>query len=816
MKTFAGWAAAAVALAAVAGCSSGGGTTDTAADAVEVADVAGDEAFDGTLVEAAEDPLADPTADETAADADDVVEAADLAEVDTAPGPDDPPYARHIRPMIGTGGAVFNLGSAYPGAAAPFGLVKASPDTTLMLGGKPPGFQHCAGYRFEDDAIYGFTHNHLHGTGAPDYGNVLLLPTVGMSDAKTGREGYKTPFTHDDEVARAGYYAVTLTDPRVRVELTATTRCSHHRYEFLDHPDEGVVLVDAAAALLDGRSKGGEVTVDPANRTVEGWNHNHGEFSGRYGGFPVHFTIRFDRPFAGHGTWLDGKTGDGRLSVETPADPASFGAYLRFATKDDATVEAQVCLSYVSLDGARAAMAAELPAWDFEATAAATFQAWEKEAAVIEVAGGTEDQKISFYTAIYHALQMPTIWTDVDGKYYGFDREVHQADGWTYVTDLSLWDTYRTANPLYALAWPRWQLDVLRSLTAMKVQGGYVPKWSMGAGDTGSMIGEHAASTAADSYLKGLTDFDVETLWAGLKETADGPLPPGSYGGRGCIQSYLEKGYCPDEESDNSVSLTLEYAFNDFCMAELAKALGKTADATRYAERSTYWKNHWDGSTFLVPRRADGSFLVPGKDIGVDEWSPRGYVEGSVWQWNWFVPHDEDGLRALFPDDAAFVSKLTDFFQLSKDQFLFEMPNAYYFHGNEPDFHAPFMFIRAGRPDLTQKWARWVLEANYRTDPDGLSGNDDGGTMAAWYVFTAVGLFPWPCLPGYYLTSPIFDRVVLHLEGGDVTIEADGASAGKLYVKQVTWNGTPLPAMWIQHADLAKGGTLKFTLSDTP
>lgn len=719
-------------------------------------------------------------------------------------------YARHIDPLIGTGGAVFNLGNAYPGAALPFGLVKVSPDTTLMNGGEPPAFQHCAGYRYEDDGTYGFSHNHLHGTGVPDYGNIRFLPTVGMSDAKTKR--YKVPFTHDDEVAMAGYYAVTLEDPPIRAELTATTRCAHHRYEFLSRPEGGTVLIDVAAALVGGHSAGGEVTIDKANFRVEGYNHNIGDFSSRFGGYVVYFSSRFNRAPLSVGTWLDGHIEDNRLHVKASNGPANFGAYLEFDTRENPIVEAQVCLSYVSLEGARAAMAKEMPEWDFDGTAQAAFDAWEKEAAKIEVTGGTDEQKKLFYTAIYHVLQMPTIWTDVDGRYFGFDKKIHQADGWQYMTDISLWDTYRTQNPLLALVWPEWQINILRSLTAMKAEGGYVPKWPMASGDTGSMIGEHAASTAADSYIKGLREFDIETLWAGLKETADGPLPPQSYGGRSCIESYLSLGYCPDEESSDSVSLTLEYAFNDYCMSVLAEALGKDDDAVRYAARAANWKNHWDGSTFLMPRRADGSFV----QVGVDEWSPRGYVEGTVWQWNWFVPHDEDGLRGMFDSDKAFVEKLNDFFAFSQDQFRFEMPNAYYFHGNEPDFHAPYMFIRAKRPDLTQKWARWVLESNYKASPDGLSGNDDGGTMAAWYVFTAIGLFPWPCFPHYYLTSPIFDRVVLHLPQADVVVEADGATEGKVYVEGVTWNGKPLPDMWIDHSELIKGGTLKFVLSAKP
>ncbi|MBM4397685.1 MAG: GH92 family glycosyl hydrolase [Deltaproteobacteria bacterium] len=777
-------AMAGVFLAACAGSGSG-----TAADAADVP------------WEVATDVSGDVPA-ETAEDA--PGEAAD-------PGPQG--RARFVNPMIGTGGAVFNLGSAHPGATAPLGLVKVGPDTVGRFGGMPPSFQHCSGYRYEDEHLFGFSHNRLHGTGAGDYGNVVVRPTVGMDDAKTRRDGYRSPYTHEGEVATPGYYAVTLSEPAVRAEMTATTRCAHHRYEFLDKPAEGVVLIDVAAAMGGGRCRGGEVRIDAAARTVEGRTWNVGDFSGRYDGFPVFFSATFDRAPAGVGTWLDGKVQDARAEATTTADPASLGGYLRFAAAGDATVEVKVCLSYVSLDGARAAMAAEMPAWDFEGTRAATEAAWERELSVIAVEGGTGEDLVNFHTAVYHVLQMPTTWTDADGKYLGFDKQAHVADGWTYYTDLSLWDTFRTEHPLLALAWPAVQRDVMRSLAAQKEQGGYVPQWSMGAGDTGSMIGQHSASVAADSWVKGIRDFDVESLWAGLKQTADGPLPPGSYGQRDCISQYLELGYAPGDECGGSVSLTVEYAFNDFCMARLAEGLGRTDDAKRYDARAGNWRNHWHAeSGFLFPRNRDGTF-VP---VPVEEWSPEPYVEGTAWQWLWFVPHDEAGLREVMGGDERFVARLAEFFEKSDAAFSFEMPNAWYFHGNEPDIHAASLFIRAGRPDLAQKWTLWALRKNYRNTFDGLSGNDDAGTLAAWYVFAAIGLYPVPCVPGYYVTSPIFERTTLHLAGGEVVIEAPGASAGKSYVRKAAWNGAPLDVLWLTHEQIAKGGTLALEMSATP
>ncbi|NOZ01395.1 MAG: glycoside hydrolase family 92 protein, partial [Deltaproteobacteria bacterium] len=710
--------------------------------------------------------IVDAPDEETTADA------SDVQETQQTQDPDGPPYARHVNPMIGTGGDLANIGSAYPGAAAPLGLVKVSPDTTDEYG-VPPAFQHCAGYWYSDPFIFGFSHNHLHGTGAPDYGNILVVPTVGMTPEKAGKRKFWQPYTHDGEEAAPGYYAVTITKPRIRAELTATTRCAHHRYTFLDSTGTGVVTLDAAAALMDhadAHSKGGLITIDTAKSSLEGRNWNHGSFSGRYDGFNVYFAARFNRSFLGHGTWLDGVLDEGSDLVSTDANPANFGAWFEFDTKSDPTVELQVCISYVSLDGAKAAMAQELPDWDFDGTRAKTEAAWEKELALFEVKGGTTDEKVNFYTAVYHVLQMPTIWSDVDGKYRGFDGEVHQADGWTYYTDLSLWDTFRTEHPLMTLVWPKRQRDMVRSLDAMRAQGGFVPKWPMGMGYTGSMIGQHGATVIADTFLKGVTGFDIDSLYDSMKIAADQPV---AHGGRDCFPDYPNKGYCVAGKTSGAVSKTLEYAFNDYCLGQLANALGKKDDAAMFMARSKNYQTLWDPETrFFRPRIEDGSFI--------DQFTPEAwdsgelYTEGSAWQWMWFAPHDEAGLRALFESDDAFIGKLSDFFELADENFNFILPTSWYFHGNEPDMHAAFLFIRAGRPDLAQKWSRWVLDTNYRNEFNGMVGNDDAGTLAAWYVFAASGLFPWPCFPGYYITSPLFDRIVIHLPGGDFTVNAEG------------------------------------------
>lgn len=786
------------------------GEADAPADAG--ADTSGS-ADSGALVDVpGGDAGEDAGGDAGAADAADVAQRTDA----TVPLPDaatpavDAPHALLADPRIGTGATLANVGSAYPGAAAPLGLVKASPDT--MQEQSMGGAFHCAGYQWFDPYIHAFSHNHLHGTGAPDYGNIALMPAADMSPERTVRQGRKAPFTHDDEVAQPGYYAVTLTDPRVRAEVTATTRCAHHRYTFMDAPAEGVILLDASAAIANGRCTVGEVTVDPTERTVSGMTHNQGNFAGRYGGFDVYFVARFNRDFTGFGTWDSADSiQEGVAHAATEADPGHVGAWLRFDTAASPTVEVQVCLSYVDIEGARKALAAELPALDFAATRAQTLLDWEAELSVMDVEGGTQDQRVILYTALYHALQMPTIWSDVDGRYRGFDKQIHVAEGWTYMTDMSLWDTFRTQHPLLALLWPERQRDVMRSLVAMREQGGYVPRWPMGAGDTGSMIGQHAAALAADSVLKGITGFDQESLYEGLHQAANGPLPPGGYGGRDCIEEYLEYGYCPSDLHKESVSLTLEYAFDDFCLARFAESLGREDDALVYDSRAkSYAPLFHPESAFFRPRMSDGTWDGP-FDPKLWSFSNEWYVEGTAWQWLWFVPHDEPGLRALFGGDEPFVAKLDDFFQQAKDVFQFDLPSPFYYHGNEPDIHASVLFARAGRPDLAQRWTRWVADVSYKTTYDGLVGNDDAGTLSSWYAFAAMGLYPTPCVPGYTVLAPIFDQVTLHLPGGDVIVEWPGASTGAV-ATGATWNGAPVQEWWIDHAALTAGGTLVMTM----
>lgn len=740
---------------------------------------------------------------------------------------DKPPYARFINPFIGTQSGLANVGNTFPGPGLPFGMVRLSPDTGEKYGATV--YQHCGGYHYSDPLMYGFSHNHLHGTGAPDYGDIQVMP-VSQAAPKTKSTTFAARYDKESEHAEAGYYTVRLTDPEVTVELTASTRCGHHRYTWPAGTEKGIISIDYGASLVESRSLGGKAVLAD-DGIIDGMNYHLGDFASRFGGYDIFFAVRFDRDISGKAVWQDDLLTTDTTDIDIPRGVQTrWGGLFEFELGDDPTVEVQVCLSYASNESARANMQAELPDWDFDGTRTAAFDAWEAFAGRFATVGGDLDRKVNFYTALYHSAQMPQIWNDVNGTYQGFDKQVHTADGWNYYTDLSLWDTFRTQQPLIALVWPEVHLDINRSMLEMAKQSGNLPKWALASGDTGSMIGQHAATIVADSYLKGITDFDVETTFDYLKACAEGTLPEGVRGGRSAVASYNTLGYIPADQDSASVSVTLEYAFCDFCLAELAAAIGRDADEPVFRARANNYKNIWDPDLkFFRERNADGTWTADAgtydPNIMTFGGKNQGYTEGSGWQYRWFAPQDPTGLIELFegPDSAdapgLFVTLLTQFFQDSRDAFNFQNPTGMYYHGNEPDIHAAYMFIHAGRPDLTQYWTRWILDENYRNAPEGLVGNDDAGTLAAWYVFTASGLYPNPCFPDYFITTPAFDQVTIKLPGGDLIIDAPGAADGtKPYIVQATFNGTPIDVSrpMIEHSAIVNGGHLELTLSDDP
>ncbi len=717
------------------------------------------------------------------------------------------PLTMWVSPLIGTGGLGYGVGSAFPGAQRPFGMARPGPDTTDASGA--PGFDHCAGYYYADPMIRGFGNTHLHGTGIPEYGTPGLMPTVGMSADKTRWQGYASAFSHDTEEASPGYYAVTLADTHVRVELTATDHVAFHRYTFPAGSD-AVVLLDAGYFLADLTPVDASVTIDAAARTIHGFGTVRGGYSGRFGGVTVYFAARFSQPFARFGAWKAGALHDG----ETTESGTDAGAYVHFDTSTDTSVDVAVGLSFVDEAHAQMNLDAEATGVGFDAARTGAEQAWESALSRVSIEGRSDDGFRMFYTALYHALLMPTLASDVDQSYRGMDKAVHTADGFRYYTDLSLWDTFRTEHPLLTLLYPEYQRDMLRSLTAMARDGGYMPRWPLGDGYTDGMDGESACVVFADSWVKGITDFDLRTAYDAMRRTAMAPVPGGApYGGRGGVSDYMAKGYVPIEASGGSASATLEYAYDDFALAELADALGESADATMFRARAGSWKNLWDADAgFLVGRHEDGTFPPNPPAFEWSDW----YTEGDAWQYLWYVPQDLTGLARTLGGTDTMLGRLTMFFQHSKQEPVLLGPAHWYWHGNEPDLHVPFIFAALDHPDEGAPFIRWVLSSRYGTGPDGLAGNDDAGTLSAWYVFAASGFYPIAGEDRYLVGTPILTHVTMHLPGGDFVVDAPNASDQSLYVTGATLGGMPLTRAHFQHADITGGATLHLDMADAP
>lgn len=716
------------------------------------------------------------------------------------------PLVQWVDPFIGTGGVGYGTGSAFPGPQVPFGLARPGPDTALP-GGLALGFAHCSGYSAMDSVILGFSQTRMHGTGIVDYGAVSFMPTVGFEPAKAAPKGVMQAFAKSDEQASPGYYRVKLADG-VDVELTASERVGLHRFTFPAGQPQAVVM-DLGRTLPDVEVVSASFTVDPAGAGVTGSMHVSGGYSNRAGGVEVHFAARFSRPFAGHGVWKDGEV----VADEAARDGTAVGAYFEFA--GDEPVVLAVGLSFVDPEHAAMNLAAEAPELDFEAARAGAEQRWEALLGRVELHGESERDFRMFYTALYHALLMPTLATDRDGSYRGLDKQVHQADGFTYYTDFSLWDTYRTLHPLLTLLYPEVQQDLLRSLTAMAADGGYMPRWPLGTGYTDGMVGESAAVVFADSVLKGIdpADIGLADAYAAMRKTATEPVPPNSpYGGRAGVEDYVALGYVPVESGGSSVSWTLESAYDDHALGVLAETLGESADAAMFATRAQNYRNTYDPATgLMIGRHKDGSFVA---DVDTLAWQDF-YAEGNALQYTWFVPHDIEGLAELMGGREALLTRLTDLFEKSEDELLTLNPQQYYWQGNEPDIHYAFIFSALGEPAGSARWSRWIADHRFSDTAGGLPGNDDAGTMSAWYMFAAAGLFPIAGTDLYLLGSPRFTRATFHLPAGDLVLDAPATSSSHIYIDAATRNGEPLDTARVTHDQLA-GSSFHFDMSDAP
>lgn len=721
---------------------------------------------------------------------------------------------RDVNPFIGTGGVTYLCGNNFPGATVPFGMVRLSPDTVSLQGNRA---SNTSGYYYSDPRILGFSHTRLAGTGATDGGNFLVIPCTAET-AKSRHRGLNADYSHEQERAFPGYYGVKLPSLGITAELTATPRVGVHRYTF----SEGLaphILMNVTSALGKGVSKSGEVRILPETQEIEGGVQTFGTFSKRYGGLKTYFVARFNQRFDDFAT----RSGEIETPGQTVATGDDLGVHLGFRADDTSRiVELKVAISYVSIANARANLEDEAGETNFDQVLTRAVALWEEKLGRIQVFGGSDRQRIIFRTALYHALQMPTSFQDVNGEYPGFDREIHRAAGFNYYTDMSLWDTFRTVHPLFNMIARREQRDMIVSLVTMAEQGGYLPRWPSGGGYTNSMFGSPADIVIAESYLKGIRDFDVESAFQFMKKTALGPVPAGaSFSGRVGVEHYLKHEYCPADLMNKSVASTIEYSYADQSIARLAEALGHRDDALLFEQHGQFYRNLWNPETqFFHPRDSQKKFVAEFRPemltyVDVGGKFTHAYVEGSAWQWRWGVPSDATELVSLFKSREFFVQELEQFFARSPAG-VGLIPNAYYWQGNQPDLYAAYLFNYSNRPDLTQKWVRWILETKYGERENGLDGNDDGGTLSAWYVLSSLGIFPTAGTDRYEITGPLWNRAEIQLQDSRLTIVAENAAPNHPYIQKVWLNDKLLDRYWFHHAEIANGGNLRFEMGPEP
>jgi len=705
-------------------------------------------------------------------------------------------YTLYVNPFIGTD----FTGNTYPGAQAPFGMVQLSPDNGL------PGWDRISGYFYPDSTIAGFSHTHLSGTGAGDLYDISFMPVTLPYKEAEAPLGIHSKFSHEDESAYAGYYQVRLKDYNINVELTATERCGIQRYTFPE-AQSAIFLNLKKAMNWDFTNDSYIEKIDSV--TIQGYRFSDGWARDQH----IYFRTRFSRPFE-------------KMELDTTAiikDNKRIGtaviARFDFNTKEGEQILVNTAISGTSMDGAAKNLQAEVPENDFDKYLAETKANWNRQLSKIEVKGDNEDDKVNFYTALYHSMIAPTIYNDVDGTYYGPDKKVHQADGWVNYSTFSLWDTYRAAHPLFTYTEPERVNDMIKSFIAFYEQNGRLPVWNFYGSETDMMIGYHAVPVIADAYLKGIGDFDAEKALNACVATAN----LDSYRGIGL---YKELGYIPYNVTDHynaenwSLSKTLEYAFDDYCIAEMAKKMGKQDIADTFYKRSRNYRNLYNPETsFMQPRDDKGHFI---KGFQADDYTPH-ICESNGWQYFWSVQHDIDGLIDLVGGKNRFAEKLDSMFTYHPAADA-ELPLfstgmiGQYAHGNEPSHHVIYLFNSIGFNERTQYYVAKVMNELYKNEPAGLCGNEDCGQMSAWYVFSAMGFYPVNPVSGKYeIGTPLFPEMQLHLTNGKTfTVLAPNVNKKNIYIQSTKVNGHPYDKTYITHEQIMSGATVEFEMGSTP
>jgi predicted alpha-1,2-mannosidase len=675
---------------------------------------------------------------------------------------------RYVNPFIGTAGH----GHTFPGAIVPYGMVQLSPDTRLT------GWDGCSGYHYTDSKIYGFSHTHLSGTGISDYGDILLTPTVGRN--------YSGRFQHRNETATPGYYSVKLDDDNIGVELTTTARVGMHRYTF-PRTDNANIVIDLAHRdkVLDAGLR-----ILGVNMVV-GWRRSSAWAKDQV----VYFAIEFSQPFTAH------------ESIDNERK-----TYFRFDTRTGAPLLVKVGISAVDIAGALKNLRAEISHWDFDKVRADARAAWNAELSKITVNGGTPSQLTNFYTSLYHVMTVPNLFMDVDGRYRGRDFKTHIADDFSNYTVFSLWDTFRAAHPLYTIIDRTRTRDFIKTFLAQYEQGGRLPVWELAANETDTMIGYHAVSVIADAVAKGIDRFDLNTAYEAMKHSAEFREHRG-------LSAYIDQGFISTEDDRESVSKVLEYAYDDWCIAQVAQKLGWTVDYGRYSARAQSYKNMFDRTSGFVRPRSNGNWI--------ESFDPRevtfAFTEANSWQYTFFAPQDISGLIALMGGRAQFAAKLdqlftTDSQTTGREQVDITGLIGQYAHGNEPSHHMAYLYDYVGQPWKTQARIASIMAQFYKPEPDGLIGNEDSGQMSAWYVLSAAGFYP--VTPGstiYVIGAPLFPEVRFNLEYGKAfVVRAVNSSERNVYIQLARLNGKPYNKSFLLHKDLMAGGELVFVMGPRP
>ncbi|MEY1638706.1 GH92 family glycosyl hydrolase [Tenuifilum osseticum] len=702
--------------------------------------------------------------------------------------------ADYVNPFIGTD---FH-GHTYPGATVPFGMVQLSPDTRLS------GWDGCSGYHYTDRVIYGFSHTHLSGTGASDYGDILFAPVVGKSPIFESKK-YSSPFNKNNEQAKAGYYSVFLDKYKVKAELTTTARVGFHKYTYAK-PNEPAMVID-----LSHRDKVLEAWFKVVGKNeLRGYRHSSQWAKDQ----KIYFVARFSEPFALGPKFTD-DSGEMNTLVNDDGTVEVHGtklkAWVLFPKLKNKVLLVKVGISFVSEEGALKNLEAEVPGWDFDGVVEAARKWWNDELSKIQVEGGTPEELTTFYTAMYHAMVVPNIFSDVDGLYRTMDGNVRYANGFTPYTVFSIWDTYRAWHPLMTIIDTKRTSDYINTFLSHYRYGGRLPVWELAANETDCMIGYHSVSVIADAWIKGIRGFDAEYAFQAMKHSAN----LNHFG----LLYYKRYGFIPGDMEHESVSKTLEYAYDDWCIAQMAKGLGKHDDYSTFIKRAQSYKNLYDPDTRLMRPRLNGGFKHNFNPAEVDQH----FTEANSWQYSFYVPHDVTGLISLHGGMEKFEAKLDDLFsapsQLAgRNQVDITGLIGQYAHGNEPSHHMAYLYNYVGKPWKTQQLVKRIMVEMYSHKPDGICGNEDCGQMSAWYIMSAMGFYPLcPGSTQNAIGSPLFPKIAINIENGKkFTVIAENLSNQNIYIQSATLNGKPITRSWIDHTEIMAGGELVLTMDSIP